>query len=188
MATLTVSQIKSEYHELLERVVDGCADDGLIYSEEMSNVCRAYLLMRALMKQDKETIAEMMASDHSGQSPGVRILETMMGYRNGSVPTRQVNGSAKSTALIDDRGSYKVVAGELPPPPATMRKVKGPSVETLMDLPRDRYIKIEAGEVKLSSLKLRISQKVNKVTKGTDKPIHLICWEQDDGTIIVRHR
>ena len=87
---------------------------------------------------------------------------------------------------VVDMGTHTLMAGPLPTPPKGVRRKKGPSDDELVHLPRDRYIRINKGEVKLSSLKSRLSQ-LKKKTREAGREVHLICWEQSDGTIIVRH-
>lgn len=185
-----ITKIKDDYHAQLLEVVGICDGAGLCYPGEMNMLCRAMRFQHARMTQDREAMQDVDGPDELDRAtPAGRILEMVMGTSEQPArPTiREHLGHSRPAEKVEQRGSYDIVSGELPKPPRGVRSCRGPSVAELRALPVDRFIRVKPGEVKLSTLKLRISQQVNRPTRDTERPVRLICWEKEDGEIIVRH-
>lgn len=198
MEAETITQVRESYHEQLLEVTEHCHADGLVFAEQMAVMCRAFRYVRAVMKQDHAERDGIEPPERSiVATPAGRILENVMGYRTEELATGQTLKAKRhedaqhadtpaAEEKIQDMGSHQIMSGTLPEPPKGVRRKKGPSDLDLIHLPRTKYIRINKGEVKLTSIKQRLS-KLKRSQRDQGKELELICWEQTDGTIIVRH-
>ncbi len=191
-----IGEVRDGYHGQLLGVTEACHADGLVFAEQMATLCRAFRSMRAQMTGDR---VEMMLIEPPGASlartPAGRILEMTMAYRTEDIKPGQTIRAKRmgepaaeqaSAGGTRDRGSFVIESGPLPEPPKGVRLRKGPSSRDLLELPADQFIRIKPGEVKISTLRVRLAH-VRKKTREQGRELRLVCWEDADGTIIVRH-
>ncbi len=183
--------VREGYHEQLLEVTEACRVDGLVFAEQMGELCRAFRYQRQQMRPDLGGQDFERPSPALARTPAGRIMEMVMGYASENLKpgqttrAKRMEEQAKAEAP-KDRGSFVIESGPLPSLPVALRPVKGPSHEVLMSLPKSEYIRIKAGEVRLETMKRRLREAI-KHAKDKGSTIKLVCWKDADGSIIVRH-
>lgn len=112
------------------------------------------------------------------------VLDKWLDERNRMRNGEPINETLppKARRIVQSGSDFQVCEGEAPAPPKNARFRKGPTVETLAALRPGQYIKVPPGVMKLSSMKPRVSNA--KKIEGCSPT--LVCWETEEGAIIVR--
>jgi len=181
----------SVYHEELLELREIVAEIGKTFPGEMILLCRAYRRKHARIAGIDDPITEQYEPEpEDKETPAAQLLRLAMddGQTRQEKPMENHTQSpSKQTPLVEDREKFEIHNSPPPAPPTGIRTRKGPSPEDLLSITGSQWIKIKPDEMKFSSLKQRVAVANTKSKKeNPDGYCRLICWQQQDGHMIVR--
>ena len=176
------SDVREDYHQVLLEIQEQCAAYGMVFAHEMRMLSFSWYVTHC-RRRGLERDQEIVEPETDGSNtPGLEIMENAM--KTATKPTGRIIKAPNPT-----HGRFAMHHSNPPEINGEGKMHSGPDVAELVTLGRQQWVSIPCGEISFDTLVRRVSQANGARKKSAPSmKMRLICWQNDDGTMVVRNK